>query len=167
MNIYALKGHKVRCENLSGGYWNHQDVAKLHLIIGNIYTVDRTKVGNSHTDVYLEEIPNVNFNSVFFEDVIEQSIEDTKTHPDYIRYNKRHVAGVNSEKPDNNCGKPSRIIVVEIYSDENIPEECRYTAAVTDSSNEYTPIVVTGKDITECFKEISITMDFVDEYRKK
>lgn len=86
MNIYALKGHKIKCITLSAGWTYQQEVAKKHLEIGKEYTVEHTEVNRWDTDVYLEEIPNVSFSSVFFEDVSEQlSIED-KQHPDYSYY---------------------------------------------------------------------------------
>jgi hypothetical protein len=59
---------KVKVDNLSGGYPHHQEVAKKHLSIGNIYTIEETEVDNWHTDVYLKEFPGIAFNSVFFED---------------------------------------------------------------------------------------------------
>jgi hypothetical protein len=70
MNIYALKGHKVRCKNLTGGYDSEKDLAKKHLEIGKEYTIEKTIVDNWSTDVWLEEIPDVRFNSVFFERLI-------------------------------------------------------------------------------------------------
>ncbi len=86
MNIYALKGHKIRVKNFSCGYEHHQEVAKKYLTIGNVYTVERTKVSGCHTDVYLQEFPGVAFNSVFFKDVVEQPKEANKMHPDYLRF---------------------------------------------------------------------------------
>lgn len=86
MNIYALKGHKVKCVTLSDGWVILQEVAKKHLEIGKEYTVEHTEVYMWDIDVYLQEIPNVAFSYVFFEDVSEQlSIED-KLHPDYSYY---------------------------------------------------------------------------------
>jgi hypothetical protein len=87
MNIYALEGHKVRCTNLTGGYDHHQETAKKHLAVGQEYTVEYTDVGSWHTDVYLKEFPDVNFNSVFFEDVTEQPHDLSKEHHDYKYYN--------------------------------------------------------------------------------
>ena len=86
MNIYALKGHKVKCETLSAGYDYHKEVAQKHLEVGKEYTVEKTQVDSWHTDVWLQEFPNVNFNSVFFEDVVEQSEEMDKQHSDYRRF---------------------------------------------------------------------------------
>ena len=88
MNIYALKGHKVKCETLSAGYDYHKEVAEKHLEVGKEYTVEKTHVDSWHTDVWLQEFPNVKFNSVFFEDAIEQSEEMDKQHPDYYRFHK-------------------------------------------------------------------------------
>lgn len=86
MNIYALKGHKVKCETLSAGYDYHKEVAQKHLEVGKEYTVEKTQVDSWHTDVWLQEFPNVKFNSVFFEDTVEQSEEMDKQHPDYRRF---------------------------------------------------------------------------------
>lgn len=88
MNIYALRGHKVRCKNLTGGYDSEEDLAKRHLEIGKEYTIEKTVVDNWSTDVWLEEIPDIRFNSVFFEDAEEQSEEKTQQHPDFIRYRR-------------------------------------------------------------------------------
>ena len=87
MNIYALKGHKVMCRYLSDkGYNHHQEIAKKHLELNKTYTVEKTVVYKYHTDVYLQEFPDIEFNSVFFEDVSLQTIEDDKKHLDYFRY---------------------------------------------------------------------------------
>jgi hypothetical protein len=86
MNIYALKGHKVKCETLSACYNCHEEVAQKHLEVGKEYTVEKTQVDNWSTDVWLQEIPNVKFNSAFFEDVVEQSDDIDKQHPDYWRF---------------------------------------------------------------------------------
>ena len=93
MNIYAIKGHKVRCITLSAGWKDESDFYKQFLTVGNVYTVDYTDVQNWNTNVYLEEIQNKNkinnrisFNSVFFEDIEEQPIELSKTHKDYYNY---------------------------------------------------------------------------------
>lgn len=88
MNIYAIEGHKVVCDTLDGGYDSHKQVAKKYLTEGQVYTVKKTRVDSWHTDVFLVEIPNVNFNSVFFKDVEPQSSEDDLTHPDFKRYNR-------------------------------------------------------------------------------
>lgn len=86
MNIYALKGHKVKVKTLSAGYSCEEEYLKTYLELNKEYTIERTDVNDSYTDVYLVEVPNISFNSVFFEDVIKQSIEDDVKHKDYFRY---------------------------------------------------------------------------------
>jgi hypothetical protein len=65
MNIYAKEGTEV----VYGGF-NGYDSDRVHgntyLNIGQIYTVNHTDVGQSHTNVYLTEFPNERFNSVLF-----------------------------------------------------------------------------------------------------
>jgi len=86
MNIYALKGHKVRCTSLECPYDYQTERATKHLEIGKEYTVERTEVHSSRTNVVLQEIADVEFNSTLFEDVTKQSEKEDKRHPDYWRY---------------------------------------------------------------------------------
>lgn len=87
MNIYALEGHKVVCSSLTGGYDYHEEVAQKYLEVGKVYTVECTEVGNNITYVWLKEIPNKFFNSIYFEDVTPQSEELDKQHPGYEYFN--------------------------------------------------------------------------------
>lgn len=87
MNIHALEGHKVFCDNLDVGCQLDLITAKHYLTIGNQYTVECTEVNNDCTYVWLKEIPNRAFNSIYFKDVIIQSKEMDKQHPDYLHYN--------------------------------------------------------------------------------
>ena len=68
MDIYAKKGCKVIATNLDNGHKHHAEQANNLLKKGETYTVERTKVGNWETYVYLKEIPEIGFNSVHFED---------------------------------------------------------------------------------------------------
>ena len=92
MEIYALPGHKVKA--IQSFEWCGRDydreTAKRLLTPGGTYTVKKTRPLKSNTLVYLQEFshmsPEPHFNSIFFEDVVEQSMEDTKRHPYYIYY---------------------------------------------------------------------------------
>lgn len=86
MNIFSLKGHKVKCINLNTGYDYEQKTAQKYLVIGKEYTIDKTNVEGWYTNVYLEEFPNIIFNSTFFEDILEQPLEETEKHPDYKHF---------------------------------------------------------------------------------
>lgn len=83
MNIYALKGFLVRVRK-------NRDSLRIneHLKEGKVYTVECTEVHSWHTDVYLQEVPNIDFNPVDFDDVLRQSKKDDKKHPDWAKYNK-------------------------------------------------------------------------------
>lgn len=83
MNIYALENHKIKLTNLNVGYEYQKQDLKKHLKLGEIYTVQRTDVYSSFTRVYLKEVPDIEFNSVCFEDVNEQVPDDDKKHPNY------------------------------------------------------------------------------------
>jgi hypothetical protein len=89
MNIYAIKGHKVKCVTVDSAYVNERELNKQYLVPGQEYTVDKTIVGSWFTEVFLGEIPGISFNSVIFDDVIPQSLEDTESHKDYYKYNRR------------------------------------------------------------------------------
>ncbi len=69
MNIYAKEGDKVICSTLNAGYDSDKRKAEAHLVLNQVYTIARTVVHDWSTDVYLKEIPDVRFNSVFFKDV--------------------------------------------------------------------------------------------------
>ena len=92
MNIFALPGHKIKlCSSTDGrGYDYEKEEVKRLLQPGAIYTVEKTEVFQSSSCVYLRELkkthPCRSFNTVFFEDVEEQRMEDTMKHPYYIRY---------------------------------------------------------------------------------
>ena len=89
MNIYALKGHKVKCAGLESPYHYQTERAQKYLEIGKEYTIEKTEVHSSSTDVELQEFPGVEFNSTLFEDVTKQSEEDDQKHPDYWKYHDK------------------------------------------------------------------------------
>lgn len=68
MNIYARRGDKVIFRHPTSGYQYDQERAKQYLKLNKVYTVGSTYVVGWHTDVYLQEIQGVAFNSVHFED---------------------------------------------------------------------------------------------------
>lgn len=69
MNIYAQKGHKIVFCHPENGYSSDQEQAAKLLKINHVYTVERTVVHRSSTDVELQEVPGEMFNSVLFEDL--------------------------------------------------------------------------------------------------
>ena len=68
MNIYARKGDKVVFNHPNAEFPRHEKTAEKHLEVGVTYTVERTVVGDLQTDVYLQEIEGVAFNSAHFDD---------------------------------------------------------------------------------------------------
>ncbi|MCE7991648.1 MAG: hypothetical protein HEP71_06700 [Roseivirga sp.] len=87
MNIYALNGHKVRLIRTDMGYEYQKERAEKYLKLRGVYTVDYTEVHSGSTEVYLEEVPDLAFNSTCFEDIKPQSPEDDSRHEDYDRWN--------------------------------------------------------------------------------
>ncbi len=49
-----------------------KEQAQKHFVTGKVYTVDHTDIHSYHTNVYLKDFPDVNFNSVHFATVITQ-----------------------------------------------------------------------------------------------
>jgi len=88
MEIYAIKGHLVKVTEETKNYGHSSDVEliKEKIQIGKTYTVDHTNVFGFRTEVFLEEIPGVAFNSVNFVDVTSQPVELSKKHKDYSKY---------------------------------------------------------------------------------
>jgi len=76
MNIYAKQGDKVIYLNQNGST-REQEHANKFLEEGEIYTVHETDVHDWYTYVLLEEVPGEWFNSVLFEDYMEDiPVED-------------------------------------------------------------------------------------------
>lgn len=69
MNIYNTKPRKIKCirnddKAWGGGGENH------HLLeIGKEYTLEDVEIHSLHTIVYIKEFPNLEFNSVVFEEL--------------------------------------------------------------------------------------------------
>lgn len=71
MDINASEGTKVKPlfddkGEVMNGYDYDKEHAMKYLKQDETYTVDRTIIHSWHTNVYLQEIPNVPFNSVHF-----------------------------------------------------------------------------------------------------
>jgi hypothetical protein len=71
MDMYAKEGTKVIVteHTIKNGYYSVKEYAKLHLVVGETYTVVNTDVDGWSTAVHLKEIPNEIFNSISFEDI--------------------------------------------------------------------------------------------------
>jgi len=69
MSIESEQGEKVKFIETYPFTWGVDKENANYLKLGNIYTVDRTEIHSFHTKVYLLEVPNIPFNSVWFEEV--------------------------------------------------------------------------------------------------
>ena len=76
MNIHSKKGDKIIVteESIKNGFEN--SYSRTLLEVGKIYTVESIKIDNYNTHVFLQEIPKIGFNSVNFEDYIENCYID-------------------------------------------------------------------------------------------
>ena len=70
MDIYAKPGTKVRYTGI-GGYDSDKTYADTHLNVNAIVTVKSVDVGGFTSYVEFEEIPGCSFNTVMFEEVVE------------------------------------------------------------------------------------------------
>lgn len=66
MDIYSKPGTKVIFDSPECGWPHDQETAAKYLTVGGLYTIAETVVHSSSTEVYLKEIPGVQFNSVLF-----------------------------------------------------------------------------------------------------
>lgn len=69
MNNEAESGTLVRFSHPANGYTHQQEKAAKFLVVGEVYTVEKTEIHSWHTYVYLKEFPGEFFNSVLFSDV--------------------------------------------------------------------------------------------------
>ena len=65
MDIYSPQGTKVIFDNPDAGYDYDQEIAKKHLTVGKVYTVDFTEVRDSSTTIHLIGFKQ-GFNSCLF-----------------------------------------------------------------------------------------------------
>jgi len=65
MDIYTPAGQKVRYLN-NHGHDSEREAANLHLQEGAVYTLLRTKIFKYRTEIFLQEFPDIPFNSVMF-----------------------------------------------------------------------------------------------------
>ena len=87
MEIYALKDHLVQYVSPSWSYYlPTKENAIQHLELGNIYTVERTKVGRSATTVFLRGFDNILFSTSQFIDAVKQPEHYKQGHIDYWYY---------------------------------------------------------------------------------
>jgi hypothetical protein len=67
MSILGCKqGDKIRFTG-EGGYDSDQERGYKYLTVGEVYTVDIIDIGNWMSDVYLQDFPDIDFNTVMFE----------------------------------------------------------------------------------------------------
>lgn len=66
MDIYSPPGTKIIFDRPDAGWPGDQALCKKYLKLGQTYTIEQTLVYSSRTEVYLEEVPTVPFNSVNF-----------------------------------------------------------------------------------------------------
>jgi hypothetical protein len=97
---FALPGHQVRLVNYTPGhlgYASQREELARYLTIGQIYTVQQTRIFASSSLVELVEVPGVSFNTVFFKSVTPQSRAQDEQHPDYIRYREARARRLRDE----------------------------------------------------------------------
>lgn len=78
MNIYANRGSSVLVtkETAHNGYDYHKEDVEKYLEIGKLYTVHKTIVHSSSTEVYLMEFPDKKWNSVNFISYVPKPTKD-------------------------------------------------------------------------------------------
>ncbi len=78
MDIYSKPGSKVVFEYPENGYEYDKEQALKLLRVGGIYTVERTCVYPSSTEVYFEEVKGASFNTVLFKSLEEKQMEEER-----------------------------------------------------------------------------------------
>lgn len=71
MDIFNNNKRKILCVNNDDSEaWGFRGTGHL-LIVGHEYTLVDTEVHSYHTKIELEEFPNIQFNSILFEEINE------------------------------------------------------------------------------------------------
>jgi len=71
MKLDVKKGDRVQFAHTAAGLKCHRDLAHKYLRPMAKYTVDRIDVGDWNSKVYLQEVTNIGFNTVLFDDVVD------------------------------------------------------------------------------------------------
>jgi hypothetical protein len=71
MKLDAVKGDRVQFVHTTAGLKCHSDLAHEYLQVDGVYTVERVEVRDFDSRVYLQEITDVGFNVVLFDDVVD------------------------------------------------------------------------------------------------
>jgi hypothetical protein len=100
MNIYAKNGDKVIVteDTIHNGYDSDEELAKKHLKIGGIYTVESTVVENYSTTVYLKEFPTIDFNSVNFDDYENKKVMEWDDKTKMIQLGNKRDESIEDKK---------------------------------------------------------------------
>jgi len=69
MDIYSEKGTKIIFTASGGWDYDKTNAEKRGLILGEKYTVEKTKIGTWFSFVELEEFPNLEFNTMLFDKI--------------------------------------------------------------------------------------------------
>lgn len=56
-------------------------------------------------------------------------------------------------------------VKIEHFDDPQLPLDQRYVAMI--SEGKYKHMLVTGEDIADCFHQLSVSIDCMDDFRKK
>ena len=71
MDIFNSELRKIKCIRNDDDVWGGGGENHHLLEVGKEYTLEYVEVHSWHTIIYLEEFPNVEFNSVAFEEIEE------------------------------------------------------------------------------------------------
>lgn len=144
MPINSEKGTKV-VYTATGGHDLQIETANKYLKKGQIYTVLRTDIHNFHTDVYLQEVPDISFNSVHFDEVRDSNLLSVKNKIISIREKIPRPANL----PDGHyVGTWSGYMITVSYNDKY------YELQTEHGIRGSTRVVVNIKDQNPTFDEL-------------
>jgi hypothetical protein len=75
MNLDTKPGQKVVFNHPNDGMAYDIDLAKKHLVLGKVYTIEHILVYPFYTEIFLEGLPCLPFNSVQFDNYNVSEIE--------------------------------------------------------------------------------------------
>jgi hypothetical protein len=91
MNIWSPEGSKIKFTNPTAAMDEGRHAQK-YLKLNEVYTIQNIEVGDSFTDVWLEELPELAFNSCHFENVdpVDPEIAEEREKSWRYYYNRRN-----------------------------------------------------------------------------
>lgn len=143
MNIYAKRGHKVKYCYPNNGYDYDRELCNKHLTQNSVYTVEFFEVESFSSRIYLQEVPEIAFNTVMFCDYTEPEF---KTGVELIAAERKRQIEVEgwTEKHDKENNRDELAIAAACYALPRHLRDLDIRELILDKTTKQLTVVAKG-----------------------